>query len=66
MLVIMNFLLAVVLFGGWSFAKSAWSEGKYIKSVGIMLVAILACILLILIKEQIKAANRNSVLGIAF
>ena len=58
MLIIMNTLIAVVFFAGLSLTKAAWSEGKILKSIGIMILDIAVCTVLLVAKESMKAENR--------
>lgn len=66
MLIFMNALIFLVFICGWGFAKSAWSDKKYIKAIGIMLVNVIVCFILIMMKESMKADVRKSVLGCLF
>ena len=63
MLFIMNFLIGGVFFCGLSLAKSSWIKKGYLKAIGIMLVNIIVCIILILVKESMKAETRKSLIG---
>ena len=66
MLLIMNFLVAMVFFMGLALAKSAWSDKKYIKAIGFAVITIIVCFILLFMKESMKAANRSSVLSFLF
>ena len=66
MLIIMNFLLFAVFFGGWAFAKSAWSEKQRLKAVAIMVVDIIVCIVILMMKESMKKEIRESYTGLLF
>ena len=66
MLIVMNFLVAMIFFMGLAFAKSAWSDKKYIKAIGFAVITIVVCFVLLLMKESMKAANRSSALSVLF
>lgn len=63
MLLLMNFLIGMVFFGGWALAKSAWSDGKKLKAIGIVIVDLIVCCVLIAMKETMKKENRAAILG---
>lgn len=63
MLLLMNLLIGMVFFCGWGFAKSAWSNGKKLKAIGIMIVDLIVCGILIAMKEIMKKENREAIMG---
>jgi hypothetical protein len=66
MLVIMNFLIAMVFFMGAAMVKSSWSDKKYIKAIGFAIMTIVVCFVLLFMKESMKATNRSSALSFLF
>lgn len=61
MLIIMNLLIGIIIFGGYQLVKSTWSTNK-LKAVAIIIIDLLVIGILAVLKNSMKSSIHEQVL----